>query len=172
VGVATLKRTNGMKKSTVRAGQVLKIPRYSTVAYTSDYTQKSLPKKSGSVNGATKTTTRYRVAKGDTMQKISNQFGVQVASLMKANNKSSPRNLKVGEVLLIPQNRAIVASSNGNKKSQNSDIKNVINYRVKNGDTLWKIASRYDVSVTQIKKWNNLRSTKLATGDKLRIFVD
>jgi membrane-bound lytic murein transglycosylase D len=48
----------------------------------------------------------------------------------------------------------------------------VINYRVKNGDTLWKIASRYDVSVTQIKKWNNLRSTKLATGDKLRIFVD
>lgn len=43
-------------------------------------------------------------------------------------------------------------------------------YKVKKGDYLGKIASRYHVSVAQIKKWNNLRSNDLRIGQRLEIY--
>ena len=43
-------------------------------------------------------------------------------------------------------------------------------YRVKNGDYLGKIASRYRVSVNQIKRWNNLRSNNIRVGQRLIIY--
>lgn len=43
-------------------------------------------------------------------------------------------------------------------------------YRVKSGDYLGKIAGRYRVSVSQIKKWNGLRSNNLRIGQKLVIY--
>ncbi len=172
VGVSSLKKANGMRGTTVRIGQVLRIPGARGSAYVRDNNTNSTVKKGGSVKNVTKATTRYRVKKGDTIQKIANRFGVQVSSLMKVNNKSKPGNLRAGEFLTIPGSSAVALSSRRNKASQKSDIKNMVNYRVKNGDTLWKIASRYDVSVTQIKKWNNLKSSKLAAGEKLRIYAD
>ena len=43
-------------------------------------------------------------------------------------------------------------------------------YRVKSGDYLGKIASRYRVSVTQIKRWNNLKSNNIRIGQRLVIY--
>ena len=43
-------------------------------------------------------------------------------------------------------------------------------YRVKNGDYLGKIASRYRVSVSQIKRWNNLKSNNIRIGQRLIIY--
>ncbi|MEG1838225.1 MAG: transglycosylase SLT domain-containing protein [Bacteroidaceae bacterium] len=42
-------------------------------------------------------------------------------------------------------------------------------HKIKNGDTLSTIARKYGVSVSSIKKWNNLRSTRIAAGKRLRI---
>lgn len=49
------------------------------------------------------------------------------------------------------------------------DQNNRVRYRVKSGDYLGKIASRYGVSVDQIKQWNGLRSTQLKIGQRLTI---
>ena len=46
----------------------------------------------------------------------------------------------------------------------------LIIYKVKSGDYLGKIAGKYHVSVTQIKKWNNLKSNDIRVGQKLRIY--
>lgn len=46
-----------------------------------------------------------------------------------------------------------------------------INYRVKSGDYLGKIANKYGCKVSQIKKWNNLRGTNLKTGQLLVIYT-
>jgi membrane-bound lytic murein transglycosylase D len=43
-------------------------------------------------------------------------------------------------------------------------------YRVQNGDYLGKIASRYRVSVNQIKRWNNLKSNNIRVGQRLIIY--
>ena len=45
-----------------------------------------------------------------------------------------------------------------------------IRYRVKSGDYLGKIASRYGVSVSSIKRWNGLRSDNLRVGQRLTIY--
>jgi len=45
-----------------------------------------------------------------------------------------------------------------------------IRYRVRSGDYLGKIASKYGVGVSQIKRWNGLRSTKLKIGQRLIIY--
>ncbi|WP_051907830.1 lytic transglycosylase domain-containing protein [Flavimarina sp. Hel_I_48] len=45
-----------------------------------------------------------------------------------------------------------------------------INYRVKSGDFLGRIANRYGVGISQIKQWNNLRSNKLKIGQRLLIY--
>jgi membrane-bound lytic murein transglycosylase D len=43
-------------------------------------------------------------------------------------------------------------------------------YKVRKGDYLGRIASRYHVTVSQIKKWNNLRSNNLRIGQRLVIY--
>jgi membrane-bound lytic murein transglycosylase D len=45
-----------------------------------------------------------------------------------------------------------------------------IRYRVKSGDYLGKIARRYGVRVSQIKRWNGLRSNNLRIGQRLTIY--
>ncbi len=47
---------------------------------------------------------------------------------------------------------------------------NRIRYRVRSGDYLGKIAERYGVGVSQIKRWNGLRSDRLRVGQRLTIF--
>ncbi len=50
------------------------------------------------------------------------------------------------------------------------DTKNQIRYKVRSGDYLGKIAERYGVGVSQIKRWNGLRSNNLRIGQRLTIF--
>ena len=45
-----------------------------------------------------------------------------------------------------------------------------ITYRVKSGDYLGKIASRYGTTVAKIKKWNNLKSNDIRVGQRLIIY--
>lgn len=45
-----------------------------------------------------------------------------------------------------------------------------IRYRVRSGDYLGKIANKYGVRVSQLKKWNNLRSNNLKVGQRLTIY--
>ncbi|MEM9000952.1 MAG: LysM peptidoglycan-binding domain-containing protein [Bacteroidota bacterium] len=50
------------------------------------------------------------------------------------------------------------------------ESKNKIRYKVRSGDYLGKIAERYGVGVSQIKRWNGLRSNNLRIGQRLTIF--
>jgi membrane-bound lytic murein transglycosylase D len=43
-------------------------------------------------------------------------------------------------------------------------------YRVKKGDVLGRIAQRHHVTVSQLKKWNNLRGDFIREGQKLKIY--
>lgn len=52
----------------------------------------------------------------------------------------------------------------------NRAASNAVTYRVKRGDTLARLASRYGVTSNQIKQWNGLSSNKLSVGRRLKIY--
>ena len=97
----------------------------------------------------------YTVKAGDTLYGISNQFGVSVTELAELNNIKGSI-LKIGTVLNIPNN----SSNNPN---------NMFMYTVKNGDTLYSIARKYNVDVKEIISINYLKDTNITPGQVIRI---
>lgn len=97
----------------------------------------------------------YTVKAGDTLYGISNQFGVSVTELAELNGIKGS-NLKVGTVLKIP----LAAGNNPN---------NMFMYTVKSGDTLYKIATKYNTSPKAIIDLNYLKNTNIIPGQVLRI---
>lgn len=130
VPVETLKRVNNLTSNTITIGQTLQIP-------------------------TNQTTATYTVKAGDTLYKIANQYNTTVNELIELNNLSST-SLSIGQQLKVP---AEESSSNNS----------YINYTVKQGDNLYKIANQYGVTVETIKQANNLTSDLLSIGQILKI---
>lgn len=107
----------------------------------------------GDITNESKNT--YVVKKGDSLWSISNKYNTTVEELKKLNNLSSNL-LSIGQVLILP-------------KSNTTPTNNQINYIVKKGDSLWKLANTYDTTVDIIKSVNNLSSTTLQIGQTLII---
>lgn len=95
----------------------------------------------------------YTVKSGDSLWSISRKFGVTVNELKKVNNLSSNL-LSIGQNLIIP--------GKNNNTSSNE-------YVVKKGDTLYGIANKYNVSVDNLKSYNNLSTDSLSIGQKIKI---
>lgn len=95
--------------------------------------------------------TIYTVVKGDTLYQIAQKYSVSVQDIIDANNLVST-SLSIGQKLLIPT-------------SNNKDTL----YTVVSGDSLYKIANQYGVTVDEIKKLNNLTSNLLSIGQVLKI---
>lgn len=145
VRIASIKNANNISGTTIRVGQTLTIPG-------------SNGSSSSSSNSAP---TRYKVRSGDTLGGIADKHGVRLASLKSANNISGS-SIRIGQTLTIP---------NGNYRSNSSSSNGgPVSYKVRSGDTLWEIASKHDVTVANIKKWNNLKSNSLSPGKKLTIY--
>ncbi|MDO9261744.1 MAG: transglycosylase SLT domain-containing protein [Flavobacteriaceae bacterium] len=53
---------------------------------------------------------------------------------------------------------------------QNTVINDIIRYKVRSGDSLGKIANKYKVDISQIKKWNKLKNNTIKIGQYLTIF--
>lgn len=110
---------------------------------------------------------RYVVQSGDSLGKIAQQFRTQVSVLQQVNAISGSR-IIAGESLLIP--RAYNSSSpisipNAPEYSTSttaqiqSDVPT--RYQVRSGDSLWKIANRFNVTVDSIAQWNGLNSDSI-----------
>ncbi|MCB9071098.1 MAG: transglycosylase SLT domain-containing protein [Prevotellaceae bacterium] len=79
-------------------------------------------------------------------------------------NKDSIAAYRAAE--LVPQ-RARIEPVPGHLASGSGDV---TYHKVRSGDTLGAIAARYHVTVTQIKKWNGLRSSMIRPGQRLKIY--
>jgi len=99
----------------------------------------------------------HRVEDGDTLFNISKRYNLSVADLIIANNIKG-NNIKKGQILRVT---AAPAKVRGNP------IQNV-SYTVRKGDTLNTIASRFNVDVNEIRRWN--RNTRTVTpGQRLKL---
>ena len=95
----------------------------------------------------------YIVKKGDSLYSIAQKYNTTVDELKKLNGLIS-NIINVGQILKLPEKENIV----------DYDL-----YIVKKGDTLYKIANNYNISVNELKKINNLTSDTLSIGQQLLV---
>ncbi len=118
---------------------------------------------------------RRTVKSGDTLASIARQYKVKTADLAGANQLKTTAKLTVGQQLLIPASPTTALASrptttapatNSTSSSQSAPV----TYRVKAGDTLYGIAVKFDTTVDQIKRWNELKTDALSIGDRLTLY--
>ncbi len=109
----------------------------------------------------------YVVVKGDTLGKIAKKNGVSVKAIEAANPGVVPTKLKVGQKLSLPAGGA-VAPAAAATTMVDAGVGGE-SYTVKSGDTLTKIAKAHGTTVKAIESANNLTTTKIKVGQKLKI---
>lgn len=150
IPVRLLLEANGLnEKSILRIGQKLVIPL------------------SGGERSATLGSKEQRVhivRQGDSLWRISRQYGVNMQSLMRANNLTERSILQVGMRLVIPQGEG------GRAPSASTSSPSWETYIVRKGDTLWGISRRFGVPLQDLLRANGLRETStLQIGQVLRV---
>lgn len=103
----------------------------------------------------------YRIRSGDTLSHIASRFGTDVTHLRAANNLHNNR-IQVGDTLLIPGDIALASAGDAGATG----------YFVRAGDSLYRIADRFKVSVSNIVAWNGLDpDAYLQPGQKLTLYI-
>lgn len=127
-------------------------------------------------------TKTYKVKNGDNLGEISEKYGVTVAEIKKW-NKLKSNNIPLGKSLKIITNERVVttvkkevksdaiAANDKPKKDQKSDVSDKEDsfYVVQQGDNLSTIAKKYNVSVDDLKQWNDLSDNTIKLESKLKI---
>lgn len=123
----------------------------------------------------------YKVKKGDNLGEISEKYDVAISDLKKW-NKLKNNNVPLGKKLKIITNERVVTTVKKLVKSENIAIadktkkeaatisdKAVDFYVVQTGDNLSTVAKKYNVSVDDLKKWNNLQDNTIQLESKLKV---
>ena len=90
--------------------------------------------------------TKIIAKEGDTLFKISRDYGIPLKVLMHKNNFNEARKIIEGEVVIIP-----IENSNQSERKKDNQT-----HRVIEGDTLYKISRAYNVNLKDIIALNNL----------------
>jgi membrane-bound lytic murein transglycosylase D len=129
----------------------------------------------------------YKVRQGDNLGEISNKYGVTVAEVKKW-NKLKSNNIALGASLKIIKNERVVTTVRKEVKVDKAIVENKVEtavtsndnnvdsnenssgfYEVQKGDNLFSIAKKFNVSLEDLKKWNNLDDLNVQTGSKLAL---
>lgn len=101
----------------------------------------------------------YRVRRGDTVYSIAARYGITQRSIRQTNHLRSSR-LRIGQRLVL----VIPPKAQGHKLTSGRNT-----YVVRRGDTLSSIARRHGTTVTKLRRLNNLRTSRLSIGQRLRV---
>jgi membrane-bound lytic murein transglycosylase D len=175
--VRTIKRVNHLRGKMIRTGRGLTIPvaslslrEYHLSANQRKNKLQNIPRKGRKIS--------HIVQQGDTFWDLARYHHVGVKQLAKWNSMAPRDRLQAGQ-------RLIIWSRRGNSVSSAVDIENLsapprrhitkrIGYRVRKGDSLARISSKFRVSIKQLKRWNrSVRNRKyLQPGQWLTLVVD
>jgi membrane-bound lytic murein transglycosylase D len=172
VSPAELKSMNRLGSNKLHRGMVLVVAKASaeSAAYSLSQEQRLAKLESVSVTG--KDRHHVKVHRGDTIYTVARHNGVNAKDLARWNGISLHDHLHAGQSLSVLVDKADAGSSgsatrrvarNGATAASDDQLKR-INYEVRKGDTLAKIATRYRVSVHQIKSWNGRHNIKPGQG--------
>jgi membrane-bound lytic murein transglycosylase D len=108
----------------------------------------------------------HTVENGDTLTSVARKFKVTTVSLAKVNNLEPKSPLDAGARLVLPLAPGDEASLS---RVRDRGPRRPFRYKIRPGDTLERIADRFDVTPYQIRRWNKLSSTKIIAGRSLLI---
>jgi membrane-bound lytic murein transglycosylase D len=153
VTVSALRRANGLNpRSMLQAGQRLSIP--VVLGEISRDEEVRAPVRARKV---------YVVRSGDNLSKLADRFNVSQADLQRWNGLNGHA-LRVGQKLVY----RVSSPVDGEMRLASADASNEY-YRVKNGDNLWEISSRFGQSVEDVKRLNGGLSEALHPGQRIRV---
>ena len=164
ISIAALREANPeIKTKAPRPGQRLVIPAGAAVRWSES--------DAGSAPAGSRV---HTVRSGETLGRIANKYRVSVANLRSWNNLSS-NNIRVGQKLKVGGSATSKAKSSKSTKGSTKAVSLATaapanrTHVVRSGETLSSLAKRYGVSVQAIKNANDMASSRLRAGQKLRI---
>jgi peptidoglycan lytic transglycosylase D len=166
-----LRSINKLNGSTIIAGRTLLIPGPSSGAGDSNPSEESGLAANQSKKSDNHQRVNHTVQSGDTLWEIARQYGVGVKELAKGNGIAPGDSLSIGQTLTINSSKSRQTNS---QTQANDKMVRKVHYAVRNGDSLYAIADRFNVSVTDLKSWNNpLTSNRyIQPGQRLTLYVD
>lgn len=109
----------------------------------------------------------YKIRSGDTLYSLAKHYGVSIKSIMNYNPGIKASALRIGQVLKIPALKTVNSYRRKND-DQNVEFKGI--YVIKQGDTLWSIALKYNVQVETLAEKNGIEvNSVLSLGQKLKV---
>ena len=152
--VATLRQANGLKSNRIIIGDGLRVP----------LSQEAVvkPHSSHSVT--------HKVRSGDSLWLIAKQYQVGIAELVKENEIGRRATLRIGQEISVPN---VKVSMSAFTVDEPPAVMRKIRYRVRNGDSLSRIANKFKIDVPAISNWNDLDPKKyLQPGQLLVLYID
>jgi membrane-bound lytic murein transglycosylase D len=98
----------------------------------------------------------HAVSDGETLSDVARRYRLTVPALQVANHLDAHATVPPGFLLNVP---TVPAATR------------VVHYRVQRGDTLEGIADRFDVTVTELKRWNHIAGDHVARGTRLKVYA-
>jgi membrane-bound lytic murein transglycosylase D len=98
---------------------------------------------------------RHRIAQGDTLLALSHKYNIRVADIIALNGIKNPKALRIGADLILPLKKGYTRLPVDELKDDFVRSRRQT-YTVRSGDSLWKIARRFDVSEKELRVWNRL----------------
>jgi membrane-bound lytic murein transglycosylase D len=102
---------------------------------------------------------RHRVEPGETLSAVAKKYRITAEAIAAVNNFAASAELQIGEKLIIP-----ATTPPGSERGK------LVRYRVRRGDTLATISEQFDVTVSELKRWNGLRGERVARGTVLKVY--
>ena len=171
ISIQELQRLNGTSDYTLHPGQSIKVPGSGTNASAS----------SNSSSASTSTTSAapaaggsYTVQAGDSYWRIANKYGISISELQRLNG-TSDYNLYPGQSLKVPGSGSssnATASSNSSSTSTSTTTASPSaggSYTVQAGDSYWRIANKYGISISELQRLNGTSNYFLYPGQSIKV---
>jgi membrane-bound lytic murein transglycosylase D len=163
VSVEEIKEWNHLSGTSIQLGTSLQVAKNEAVA---NEQLASAPKMEN---------VEYIVKMGDNLGAIAKKFGSSLDDLKQWNNLQD-NTIALGSSLIVAksevttENKAVAETFKKKDNLASASKKKDVNYYVKKGDSLYSIAKKYPgVSISDIKKWNDISAEDLKPGMKLKI---
>ena len=109
-------------------------------------------------------TIKHTVVSGESIYSIAKKYDVSESDIYELNPKSKGALLQLKTVLLIPNKKSKSKSNNEVSSSKNASETHI----VESGESLYKIAKKYDISLEKLKELNpDIKPESIQIGDKI-----